>query len=418
MWDSVRRWHIYALVGVLGASIVLVSFVVTQAVVREIVLRERQSVQFYAEMLRIFADPTRETDPFLFVLLDYIVPTISFPVVVTDPQGEPLYPYVQNTLNLGLDSTWSAEAQRRYVQRWVRRMGEEFLPIPVMDPRGVELARIYYSTSDLVRWLRWIPYVQAALVVSLLLVGWWSFGLLRQAQESRLWVAMAKEAAHQLGTPLSSVLGWLELLRHRASGGEVQEILRELERDIERLQSVAIRFSQIGAQPQLAPEAVAPLVEEVVGYLQRRLPRAKRILLEQELDRGVVAILNRELFAWAVENLLKNAVEAIERPPGRIRLRLMAAGGMARLEVRDNGRGIPPGMQRRVFEAGFTTKRRGWGLGLSLARRIVEQYHGGRLYLKESAPGVGTTFVVEVPLAPEQENPRRLPREGSPALPL
>ncbi len=406
----VRRWHIYTLVGLLGASIVVVSFIVMQAVIREIVLRERQSVHFYAEMLRIFADPMRETDPFLFVLLDYIVPTIAFPVAVTDPQGEPLYPYVQNTLNLGLDSTWSAEEQRQYVRRWIQKMAREFPPVPVVDARGVELARIYYSTSELVRWIRWIPYVQALLVAALLLVGWWSLGLLRQAEESRLWVAMAKEAAHQLGTPLSSLLGWLELLRQRSAGLELQEILHELGRDIERLQSVAIRFSQIGAQPQLAPEPVAPLIEEVVAYLQRRLPRSKRILIEQELDPAVVAVLNRELFAWAVENLLKNAVEAIERPPGRIRLRLTAAGAVARLEICDNGRGIPSGMQRRIFEPGFTTKRRGWGLGLTLAQRIVEQYHGGRLYLKESIPGSRTVFILEVPLA---ENPRRTLREGS-----
>ncbi len=406
----VRRWHIYTLVGLLGASIVVVSFIVMQAVIREIVLRERQSVHFYAEMLRIFADPMRETDPFLFVLLDYIVPTIAFPVAVTDPQGEPLYPYVQNTLNLGLDSTWSAEEQRQYVRRWIQKMAQEFPPVPVVDARGVELARIYYSTSELVRWIRWIPYVQALLVAALLLVGWWSLGLLRQAEESRLWVAMAKEAAHQLGTPLSSLLGWLELLRQRSAGLELQEILHELGRDIERLQSVAIRFSQIGAQPQLAPEPVAPLIEEVVAYLQRRLPRSKRILIEQELDPAVVAVLNRELFAWAVENLLKNAVEAIERPPGRIRLRLTAAGAVARLEICDNGRGIPSGMQRRIFEPGFTTKRRGWGLGLTLAQRIVEQYHGGRLYLKESIPGSRTVFILEVPLA---ENPRRTLREGS-----
>lgn len=402
-WRTWRRWHVYALVGTFGAIIVLLSFVATGVVVREIIQRERQSVRFYAEMLRIFADPNRETDPFLFVLLDYIVPTISFPVVVTDPQDEPLYPYIQNTLNVGLDSSWSADVQRRYLKGWVEKMRQEFPPVSVVDLRGVELARIYYSTSELVRWIRWIPYVQAALVSALLLVGWWSVGLLRRAEESRLWVAMAKEAAHQLGTPLSSVLGWLELLRQHPAGVESQEILQELEQDVERLQGVAVRFSHIGARPQLAVEPIAPIVDEVVGYLRRRLPQSKRISIEQSLDQSVRATVNRELLAWAIENILKNAVEAIEQPPGRIQLRLTTSGDVARLEIRDSGRGIPLGMQRRIFEPGFTTKRRGWGLGLSLARRIVEQYHGGRLYLKESSPTTGTTFVIELPLATEKE---------------
>lgn len=135
-WRTWRRWHVYALVGTFGAIIVLLSFVATGVVVREIIQRERQSVRFYAEMLRIFADPNRETDPFLFVLLDYIVPTISFPVVVTDPQDEPLYPYIQNTLNVGLDSSWSADVQRRYLKGWVEKMRQEFPPVSVVDLRG------------------------------------------------------------------------------------------------------------------------------------------------------------------------------------------------------------------------------------------------------------------------------------------
>lgn len=409
---GIRQWHFYALISTIGAVTVLLSFVATQQVVREVLTRERQTVQFYAEMLRIFADPTLETDPFLFVLLDHVVPTISFPVIVTDPQDEPLYPYGQNTLNIELDTTWSAEAQRQYLKRLVVRMREEFPPISVTDQRGIELARIYYSTSQLVRWIRWIPYVQAVLVGGLLLMGWLALRFGRQAEESRLWVAMAKEAAHQLGTPLSSVLGWLELLRQQPTMR--QEILHELERDVERLQSVVQRFSQIGAQPKLTPQPIAPIVEEVVHYLRRRLPQSKGIEFELNLDHEAWAAVNPELLAWAVENVLKNAIEAIERAPGRIQLQLFCADKLIRLEITDNGRGIPARLRRRIFEPGFTTKRRGWGLGLSLARRIVESYHGGLLFLKESTPGQGSTFVLELPRVqpPHAESPRDQRREG------
>ncbi|MCS7177488.1 MAG: HAMP domain-containing histidine kinase [Candidatus Kapabacteria bacterium] len=409
-----RRWHVYALVGAMGLLIVALSFVTTQAIVREIVLRERQSVGFYAEMLRIFSDPFLVADPFLFVLLDHVVPTISFPVIVTDPQGEPLYPYLQNTLNVGLDTAWSAEVQRRYLKRLLAQMREEFPPIIVTDRNGVELARIYYSTSELVRWVRWIPYAQAVLIVALLAAGWWSLRLLRQAEESRLWVVMAKEAAHQLGTPLSSVLGWLELLRQQLHESDLRSILQELERDVARLQSVAVRFSHIGARPLLTPQPVAPIVEEVVQYLQPRLPRSKQIQIESELDPNAIAALNPELFAWAVENILKNGAEAIERPPGQLRLRLTANEHNVVLELSDTGRGIPPSLRHRIFEAGFTTKRRSWGLGLTLARRIIQDYHGGSLYLKESVLGQGSTFVIELPAYRQTTSPRRVPREGSP----
>ncbi|MCS7169363.1 MAG: HAMP domain-containing histidine kinase, partial [Candidatus Kapabacteria bacterium] len=316
-----------------------------------------------------------------------------------------------------LDTTASAQAQRAYLKRLTAQMRMEFPPISVVNREGIELARIYYSTSGLVRWIRWIPYVQALLVAALFLVGWWSLRLLRQTEESRLWVAMAKEAAHQLGTPLSSALGWLEILRLRGPETAPQDILRELEQDVARLQGVVMRFSQIGARPQLTPQLVAPVVEKVVSYLQRRLPQNKPIRIELELDQAVIAALNQELFAWAVENVLKNAIESIKQPTGWIRVRLFALGAVARLEIIDSGRGILPGIRHRIFEPGFTTKRRGWGLGLSLARRIVQQYHGGSLYLKESALGRGSTFVIELPLASaRKESPRNYRREGSPEL--
>ncbi len=392
-------WHFAAVIAALGAIAVLLVLAATQLIVHELIERERQTVRFYAQMLHLFADVSISTDPLVFVLLDHIVPTIPFPVVITDPQDEPLFPYVQNTLNVRLDTTWSLERQRRYLRELVAQMRREFPPLRVTDRDGVELARIYYTTSDLVRWIRWLPYLQAVLVVVLLLVAGWAVRLLRRSHEQRLWIAMAKEAAHQLGTPLSAVLAWLEILRQQCSAPRQREILQELAHDVERLQMVAVRFGQIGTPPVLRVQPLAPLVQGVVGYLQRRIPQQKRIEFVLELDFELAAAVNTELFGWALENLLKNAVEAIEQPPGRILVRLYRTQGRAVLEVHDNGRGIPPALRRRIFEPGFTTKRRGWGIGLTLARRIVEEYHNGRLLLRESHPGVGSTFAIELPVA-------------------
>ncbi len=392
-------WHFAAVIAALGTIAVLLVLAATQLIVHELIERERQTVRFYAQMLHLFADVSISTDPLVFVLLDHIVPTIPFPVVITDPQDEPLFPYVQNTLNVRLDTTWSLERQRRYLRELVAQMRREFPPLRVTDRDGVELARIYYTTSDLVRWIRWLPYLQAVLVVVLLLVAGWAVRLLRRSHEQRLWIAMAKEAAHQLGTPLSAVLAWLEILRQQCSAPRQQETLQELAHDVERLQMVAVRFGQIGTPPVLRVQPLAPLVQGVVGYLQRRIPQQKRIEFVLELDPELAAAVNAELFGWALENLLKNAVEAIEQPPGRILVRLYRIQGRAVLEVHDNGRGIPPALRRRIFEPGFTTKRRGWGIGLTLARRIVEEYHNGRLLLRESHPGVGSTFAIELPVA-------------------
>ncbi len=392
-------WHFAAVIATLGAVAVLLVLAATQLIVQELIERERQTVRFYAQMLHLFADVSISTDPLVFVLLDYIVPTIPFPVVITDPQDEPLFPYAQNTLNVRLDTTWSLERQRRYLRELVAQMRHEFPPLRVTDRDGVELARIYYTTSDLVRWIRWLPYLQAVLVVVLLLVAGWAVRLLRRSHEQRLWIAMAKEAAHQLGTPLSAVLAWLEILRQQCSAPQQRETLQELAHDVERLQMVAVRFGQIGTPPVLRVQPLAPLVREVVGYLQRRVPQQKRIEFVLELDPELAAAVNAELLGWALENLLKNAVEAIEQPPGRILVRLYRVQERTVLEVHDNGRGIPPALRRRIFEPGFTTKRRGWGIGLTLARRIVEEYHNGRLLLRESHPGVGSTFAIELPMA-------------------
>jgi len=392
-------WHFAAVIAALGAIAVLLVLATTQLIVQELVERERQTVRFYAQMLHLFADVSVNTDPLVFVLLDHIVPTIPFPVVITDPQDEPLFPYAQNTLNVRLDTTWSLERQRRYLRELVAQMRREFPPLRVTDRDGVELARIYYTTSELVRWIRWLPYLQAVLVVILLLVAGWAVRLLRRSHEQRLWIAMAKEAAHQLGTPLSAVLAWLEILRQQCSAPQQRETLQELAHDVERLQMVAVRFGQIGTPPVLRVQPLAPLVREAVGYLQRRVPQQKRIEFVLQLDPELSAAVNAELFGWALENLLKNAVEAIEQPPGRVAVRLYRAQERAIVEVQDNGRGIPPALRRRIFEPGFTTKRRGWGIGLTLARRIVEEYHNGRLLLRESYPGMGSTFAIELPMA-------------------
>lgn len=260
---------------------------------------------------------------------------------------------------------------------------------------------VHYGESPLARTIRWFPYVQLAVVTLFVLVGYLGFSYVRRSEQSSLWVGMAKEAAHQLGTPLSSMIGWIELLR-LGDAADPETVADELEHDVDRLRRVADRFEKIGSRPALVPTELGPVLEGVADYIRRRVPTSgPPVVIAVDAPAGLAVPLNVELFEWVVENLLKNALDAMEGAPGphRIDLRARRQSGRVEVLVRDTGKGMDRATARHVFRPGFSTKRRGWGLGLSLARRIVESYHGGELTVAETKPGAGTTF--RIALDPE-----------------
>jgi len=270
---------------------------------------------------------------------------------------------------------------------------------------------VHYGDPPVLDRLRWMPYLSVASLVLVFGLAFWGIRSLRTAERRSIWVGMARETAHQLGTPLSSLMGWIELLRTRAeetpadgtvqlARAELDETLDEMERDIERLNKVTHRFSHVGSTPLLHPADVTPVVRQAVQYARRRLPRGPgEVVLRERYEEVPPVNLNPELLEWAVENLLSNAVSAIERKPGWIEVSVEKRKETEAVEiaVRDSGRGMPPSEQKKAFDPGYSTKRRGWGLGLALARRVVEEYHGGRIYIRESAPGQGTTMVISFP---------------------
>ena len=245
----------------------------------------------------------------------------------------------------------------------------------------------------------------------LMLVGFWGLAGLRAAEKRTIWVGMARETAHQLGTPLSSLMGWVELLRTHAEGvplgepvavprAEFEETLLEMERDVDRLNKVAQRFSHVGSTPHLILQDVSPVVGEAVQYVRRRLPQDEsRVVLRERYEDVPPINLNRELIEWALENLLVNAISALDKTQGVIEVRVERRKETEAVEivVQDNGRGMTRAEQRRAFEPGYTTTHRGWGLGLALARRVVQEYHGGRIFIRQSTPGQGTTMVISLP---------------------
>lgn len=246
---------------------------------------------------------------------------------------------------------------------------------------------IFYQESRVITQLRYFPYVQFGIIGLFLLVSYALFSLFRNAEQNQVWVGMAKETAHQLGTPLSSLMAWMELLQ--ASSADPAAIT-EMRKDVARLEMITERFSKIGSTPELVPEPIEQAVRDTVQYLRPRLPSRVRVDVQADAP-GLSVPLNRALFSWVLENLVRNAVDAMEGEGG-ITITLEQEGQEVHVDVTDSGKGIPASKLKTVFQPGYTTKKRGWGLGLSLTKRIVESYHKGRIFVKRSAVGKGTTF--------------------------
>lgn len=370
--------------------------------VNELIRREQKIIKFYADIYKHYAEPEENQEDFVF-FLDEIAPTISFPVISTNENDVPNYPFEQFSINVDIDTSLNLKLKREYLQKIVWEMGRNYSPIIVDDSKGRILMKLYYSHSSLIDYLRYLPFISIIIIASFIFIGYIGFSSVKKNEESKVWVGMAKEAAHQLGTPLSSILAWLEIIRINKDNAEyIEETVKEMQSDISRLNMIATRFSKIGSMPEMKVEDLSQLIEITCVYFEKRLPHlGKRIDIVRELDLGIMANINIDLFQWVIENLLKNAAEAIEEKRGKVIVHL---GYHSRkkivITVRDTGKGMTIKTKRQIFHPGYTTKKRGWGLGLSLCKRIIEDYHKGKIYVKETTIGKGTTFVVEIPGSP------------------
>ncbi len=355
--------------------------------------------------------PTNELN---FILNEILEPNpFGIPAIITDSTGKRprFWRNVDVPKRIGtLSPSDSASAYQRLRQRQ-KEMEATFEPIPIRvnlsTPSSPLYSRpnrqltqyLYYDESALIQELRIFPWLQFVFVGLFILVGYLGFSYVRRSEQSNLWMGMAREAAHQLGTPLSSLMGWIEMLRTADLAEEQrEETLEEIENDVERLQRIANRFSDIGSQPKLERRNLVPVVVQTASYIRRRLPhRGQAVDLSVDLPSRLEVEMNEELFAWVMENLLKNALDAIEGEEGRILVTGGREGDTVYVEVADTGGGIERRQWGTIFRPGFSTKQRGWGLGLSLARRVVETYHDGTLQLVDSTIGEGSTFRIELP---------------------
>ncbi len=342
------------------------------------------------------------------VIFDEIIAPTNIPIIITDREGNPLFFRNISAIDEREVTPENIDKLRQIIKGMYEKHGR--FPIKHIDREtGTEtiINYFYYGDPQLIQQLQAMPLIEIGIVAAFLMVGYIGYRNIKRSEQHFIWVGMAKETAHQLGTPISSLLGWLELLRTRdeqsaATNGKynLEQVSDRMSMDIERLQKIANRFSLIGSRPTMATVDLNKIISDVVDYFRDRLPyQGKGITINFNPGKIAPVRINAELISWVVENLIKNSMEACDPREGRIMIATSMSADKKSViaEIGDNGRGIQPKNQKKIFDPGFTSKKRGWGLGLSLARRIIRDYHKGKIFLKSSVPGRETVIQFTLP---------------------
>ena len=381
--DRIRQVKIILVTA--AVLIAVASLFISQYLVRDLFLEERHKMEVWAEAMRSLNNADENTD--LNLVLKVIDGNNTIPVIVLDKEGK-----ASTFRNVRLEAVDYDDSLRV-----AAKMGEAMLragnavKIYLSDEPSGDFINVCYDDSVMIKRLQLWPYIQLGIVMVFVVVAIFALLTSKRAEQNKVWVGLSKETAHQLGTPISSLMAWTEILKETYPD---DDLLPEMDQDVKRLQLIADRFSQIGSLPELVPCSISEVLEHVVDYMDRRTSAKVNIsvVLPQE---DVIVDINASLFEWVIENLCKNAVDAMEGQ-GNITIRVEKEGGRVLIDIADTGKGIRKKDLRNVFTPGFTTKKRGWGLGLSLAKRIVEEYHKGKIYVKSSELGKGTTFRIEL----------------------
>ncbi len=375
--------------------IAVATFVYTHTLVTKLEKRERQIVELYATSLQYVADPSSSNADFTF-LLD-VIKRIDFPLILTDENNNVLLDGMGGGIrNLEIDSTWDRNQLKNFLDNKINEFNETNEAIPVMSQDSVIINKIYFGDSDLIKGLRYYPYLQIVFAIIFIIIAYVSFSYLKKHEQSNIWVGMSKETAHQLGTPISSLMGWNEILKINLNNPDkVIDVSEEIDNDLQRLNKITQRFSKIGSKPKLKENNVANVISQVIEYFNKRLPHSgKRVEISIIGQETCTVPLNVDLFEWVIENLIKNSLDAIGNNKGEIIFNLIEEDKNLIIEISDNGKGIDLKRRKDIFRPGYSTKRRGWGLGLSLTKRIIENYHKGKIFVKNSVINEGTTFQI------------------------
>lgn len=378
-------WKFY--LGILGIVIVVISMLYTNYLVKQLEEEENKKVKIWADAYHNLNDATADLSADYTLNLAIIEANTSIPIILVNNGGG-----IDAVRNFGPEKDTSAvfltSVELKRELQSIKSQG--------ITPIQIETYKIYYKHSKILVLLRYFPLVQFILIATFILFGYLGLSSARRSEQNQVWVGMAKETAHQLGTPITAIIGWIDHLKvSHEKDTETQAVLQELEKDVSRLELITERFSKIGSAPALQAVNLAVELDKCRSYMQKRSSR--QIVFDFPAPESSISsvLINPPLFDWVIENLLRNALDAMDGK-GKIKATISEDRRHVFIELSDTGKGIPASKHKAVFEPGYTTKKRGWGLGLSLAKRIIEDYHKGKIYVSRSVPNEGTTFTIRL----------------------
>lgn len=366
--------------------IVVLSLVVSRLLIRDLFREETTRMEVLAEAMRSLSIADDNTD--LNLVLKVINENNTIPVIVVDKRGKAQI--FRNVLLQGRNYTDSLNDASHKAA--IMKGSGKFVRIAI-DNSSHDYIDVCYDDSIILKRLAYYPYVQLGVVLIFVAIVIFALLASKKAEQNKVWVGLSKETAHQLGTPISSLLAWIEIFKENYPA---ESLVSEMEKDVNRLQIIADRFSKIGSLPSLRAVNLVEVINHVVDYMEKRNPHNIKTIRELP-DHDVIIMLNDSLFEWVIENLFKNAIDSMIGMKGTISVKISEPTDFVSIEIADTGKGIKSKNIRNVFRPGFTTKKRGWGLGLSLAKRIIEDYHGGKIFVKYSDIGKGTVFCIQLP---------------------
>ena len=347
----------------------------------------RNIVKLYSEIIAKTVNEDSDTN--LNFVFDEIIKKVQFPIIYSDAKNTPIYS--RNISGIELPNQ---------LKKPMGAMDRQNDPIPIsyydqISGQSIPLGFLHYGDSDLIRKLQWLPYLEIGVVAMFIFIGFMGFNSIRNSEKRNIWVGMARETAHQLGTPVSALMGWVDRIKRHPE--ESSHVVQEMESDLERLNQIGTRFSKMGSQTVLNSISLKELINRQTGYLKKRMPSlGKDIELRLTSNEDINIEGNEVLLGWAIENVIRNGIDSIKGELGTVEIKIYSDDNYGIIQLKDNGSGIQKKDWKNIFRPGFSTKERGWGLGLSLVNRIIEEIHGGEIKVIHSEIGVGTTFEISL----------------------
>lgn len=380
IYTQKTKWKLFLFL--IAVVIGIASLFVTSKLVKDLSIEERKKIELWAEGIRQLSDLERDDLDYSFILR-VMEDNTTVPVIQTDENNTVLY-----TLNIPEKKIDSPEKQAKMLAKM--KKSKEPIEVTFLDGKK---NYVYYQDSTTLLRLTYYPYIQLSVIMLFIGISYFAFSQSRKAEQDRVWAGMAKETAHQLGTPTSSLLACVDILKESDAR---PDITTEIEKDVLRLEKIATRFSKIGSEPKLTPQNLISVLNSTIDYLQTRISSKIAITVGYDKSDSIIAKLNGTLFEWVIENVVKNAADAIQGN-GEIHFKITDNVQVVYIDITDTGRGIPKSKQKTIFQPGYTTKQRGWGLGLTLSKRIIEDYHGGKIFVNFSEVNKGSSFRIVLP---------------------